>query len=110
MENNVRDFLLNFGIVSTFSVLLALGIYGYPARTIEQENVKASAIERTIHKSFDGSLRMGNLVDENADGIADYSRGGIVSRPNGGEFRNYNVSDSLQNIYKEVYEKSKFSR
>ena len=105
----LKDCMLSFGIVSTISALLLLGIYRSPSRIVQSESVKVQGIEKRIRRSFDGSLRMGNLIDEDADGIADYYRAGIASRPNGGEFRDYNVSDSSQKIYQEAYKNSKFS-
>jgi hypothetical protein len=47
-----KEFMLNFGIVSTFATLLALGIYGTPSRVVDSESVKTSKIEETIYKNL----------------------------------------------------------
>lgn len=80
---------------------VATGFYFFPERIIDSD--------KGINKYRNGTLTYGIIRDENADGIADYLRVGVVSRPNGGEFK-FPVSEKQQTEYQETYQKSKFSK
>lgn len=99
----IRKGLLNLAMGIVVPLAVGTGIYFSPDKIISIDK------DTGIYLVQNGSLKYKNLVDANANGIANYGRIGFVSRPNGGEIR-FEVPENKQKEYFALYQKSKFSK
>ena len=123
---------------SVVPVCLASAIYLHgtisPDRIVDAEQIKVSdttgiviyqdtEVNRNnsivLRKNASGTLRFSLVdnppfyrqtvyVDQNANGIIDFSQRSYVGRPSGFVSTEYSISDDVQQLYDEIYEKSRF--
>ena len=98
---DILEVASNLTPIYLVAAIAAAVLYFSPDRIIDKDKSVG------ISKLRNGCLVYKDLVDKNADGIGDYLRSAIISRPNGGQFI-APVPEDLQKEYSRLYQRSKF--